>query len=358
MGAVRIAAVVLALATSLLAAPLAAARAQQAPPVPAAPIPTDLVGNHVAPADQSDQIFNRHGLRVIYQLLYRRPLLIVSWRADDAASLDRAVPAALALKERYGDDLVLLCVERSGRSLADMLRVVCARRWLCADALWTCELPAGLEVMPSPSFVLTSMWQIGVLTGDLVADRPALEEACAKVVGERRLGTDDLPDEAHAAWKAFAEGHWTAALKIGRAADKRRARGLPGDAEAAEVLAKQARILDDALMNELQIATEMMHSGAAAEALRRAELDWKEVEDLPDDDPLRRTTESMLDNLHHETLFAEIDASEALAKLQDKLCRNGPGAPLAASFRKLVKEHPGTKAAERALVYAAMIGGG
>lgn len=345
----------LALAASLLAAPPARTCAQAAPP---APIPTDLVGNRVAPADQSDQIFNHHGLRAMYQLVYRRPLLVVSWRADDAASLDRAVPAALALKERYGDDLALLCVERSGRSLADMLRVVCARRWLCADALWTCELPDGLAVMPSPSFVLTSMWQIGVLTGDLVADRQALESACAKVVGERRLGEDDLPDEAHTAWKNVAEGHWTAALKLGRAADKRRARGQPGDAEAADALAKQAGILDDALMNELQIATGMMRSGAAVEALRRAELYEKEVEDLPDDDPLRRTTESMLNSLHHETMFAELEASEALAKLQDKLCRNGPGASLAASFRKLVKDHPGTKAAERALVYAAMLGEG
>lgn len=356
MGARRIAAVALALATSLLAAPPSAARAQQAQAAPPAPIPTDLVGNRVAPADQSDQIFNRHGLRAIYQLIYRRPLLVVSWRADDEASLDRAVPAALALKERYGDDLVLLCVERSGRSFADMLHFVGQRRWLCADALWTCELPAGLEAMPSPSFVLTSMWQIAVLTGDPVADRDALAAAIGVVVGQRRLGEDDLPDEAHTAWKAFAEGHWTAALKLGPTADKRRARGQPGDAEAADAIAKQAGFLDDALMNELQIATEMMRSGAAAEALRRAERFWKEVEDLPDDDPLRRTTESMLDSLHHETLFAEIEASEALEKLQDKLCRNGPGKPLGSSFRKLVKEHAGTQAAALALVYAMMLG--
>ena len=330
-----------------------AAGAQDAPP---APVPTDLVGQHVAPADQSDRVFNRHGLKAISQLVYRRPLLVVSWRADDPASLDRAVPAALALAERYRDDLALLCVERSGLSFEDMLHVVCSRRWLCADALWTCELPAGLEVMPSASFVLTSMWQVGVLTGDLVADRAALEAACAKVVGERRLGEDGLPEEAHAAWKAFTEGHWTAALQLGRAADKRRGRGQPGDAEAAEALAKQAGLIDDALMNELQIATEMVHSGAAAEALRRAALDWEQVKDLPDDDPLRRTTASLLESLHHDTLLAELEASEALAKLQDKLCRNGPGMALGLSFRKLVADHPGTVAAKRALVYAAMIG--
>jgi len=344
----RLVAVVLALATAVSAAP-----SQEAPP---APIPKDLVGSYVAPADQSDQVFSRHGVRATYQLVYRKPLLVVSWRADDPASLERAVPAALELAQRHPDDLVPLFVERSGRSFDDMLRVVCRQRWLCADALWTCELPAGLEVMPAPSFVLTSMGQIGVLTGDLVADRAPLEAAVDVVVRQRRLGEDDLPDEAHTAWKACAEGHWIAALKLHGAAEKRRARGQPGDAEAADVLDRQVRFLDDVLMNELQIAEAMTRSGSGAEGRRRAEVFWKEVKDLPADDRLRRTTESLIDSVHHETLSAELEASEALEKLQDKLCRAGPSGSLAASFRKLAKEHAGTKAGERALVYAAMIG--
>jgi hypothetical protein len=339
---------VLALTTAL-----PAARSQAAPP---APIPKDLVGSFVAPPDQSDLVFNRHGLRAIYQLVHRKPLLVVSWRADDPASLERAVPAALELAQRYPDDLMPLFVERSGRSFDDMLRVACRQRWLCSDALWTCEQPAGLEVMPAPSFVLTSIWHRGVLTGDLVADRAALEAAVEVVVRQRRLGEDDLPDEAHAAWKACAEGQWIAALKLRGAAEKRRARGQPGDAEAADVLDEQLRLLDDVLMNELQIAEGMTRSGSGVEGRRRAETIWKEVKDLPADHRLRRTTDSLIQSVHHETLSAELDASEALAKLQDKLCRAGPSGSLAASFRKLAKEHTGTGAAERALVYAAMMG--
>ena len=341
----------------MLLALATAARAQGAPTQPAA-IPTDLIGNFVSPPDRSDQVFNRHGLQAIYQLVYRRPLLVVSWRADDPASLERAVPAALELKERFGDDLALLCVERSGRPFADMLRVVCARRWLCPDALWTCEVPAGLEVMPSPSFVLTSLEHRGVLVGDLVADREKLEAAIGEVVEERRLGAADLPEEARAAWKACAEGKWPAALKLRRAAEKRRARGQPGDAQAADVLDKQAALVDDVLMNEVQIAEGMTHSGAAVEGRLHADAYWKLVKDLPPEDRLRRTVESLYDSVHHETLLAELEASEALEVLQDKLCRNGPSASLAASLRKLAKEHAGTKGAERALAYAAMIGEG
>jgi len=349
MAAGRIAALVLASATSALAA-----RAQDAP---RAPIPKDLVGNYVAPAEQSDQVFNRHGLRAIYQLIHRRPLLVVSWRADDPASLEHGVPAALELAQQH-PDLVPVFVERSGRGFEEMLRVVCRQRWLCSDALWTCELPAGFGVMPAPSFVLTSMGHMGVLTGDLVADRAELEAAIGVVVGQRRLGEDDLPDEARAAWKACAEGNWKAALELRRAAGKRRARGQPGDAEAAEVLDEQLKILDDVLMNEIQIAEAMTRSGSGAEGRRRAEGFRKQVKDLPADHRLKVTTESLLESIRHETLFAEIEASEELETLQDKLCRGGPSAALANSFRKLAKEHAGTKAAERALVYAKLVEGG
>ena len=63
-------------------------------------------------------------MRAIYQLVYRTPLLVVSWRADDPASLERAVPAALELGQRHPDDLVPVFVERSGRGFDEMLRVV------------------------------------------------------------------------------------------------------------------------------------------------------------------------------------------------------------------------------------------
>ena len=349
MAAGRIAAVVVAAATFVPAV--------WSQSTPRAPIPKDLIGSYVAPADQSDQVFNRHGLRAIYQVVHRRPLLVVSWRADDPASLD-AVPAALALAQRHPDDLVPVFVERSGRGFEEMLRVACRQRWLCSDALWTCELPTGFGVMPAASFVLTSVGHMGVLTGDLVADRAELEAAIAVVVGQRRLGEDDLPDEARAAWKACAEGNWKAALELRRAAEKRRARGQPGDAEAADVLDRQLKLLDDALMNEIQVAEAMTRSGSGAEGRRRAEGYRKKVKDLPADHRLRVTTETLIESIRHDTLFAELEASEELETLQDKLCRGGPSAALANSFRKLAKEHAGTKAAERALVYETLVEGG
>ena len=135
------------------AAPLLSASTQDAP----TPIPQDLVGSYVAPADQSDQVFTRHGLRAIFPVVHRKPLLVVAWRTDDPDSLESAVPAAPERAQQFAGDLVPLFVERSGRGIEEMLRVVCRRRWLCPDALWTCEPPTGFGVMPSPSFVLTSM---------------------------------------------------------------------------------------------------------------------------------------------------------------------------------------------------------
>jgi hypothetical protein len=199
------------------------------------------------------------------------------------------------------------------------------------------------------------MWQIAVLTGDLVADREDLERAIAVVVGQRQHGEDDLPAEARMAWTAAADGQWIKALQIDGAAAKRRARGQPGDAEVAAVLDTQAQFLDDVLQNEVQITIEMERSGAAAEARDRAEAYWKVVKELPEDSLLRHSVEGIIENVRHETLFAEIEASEELAKLQDRLCRTGPGGSMVRAFRKLAKTHAGTKAAERALLYAALV---
>jgi hypothetical protein len=340
-------------ALTCLPAP-APAPAPQPAPQPAPPTPlaarADVLGELVEFPRIAHAVYNRFGFKTL--LAHRQPLLVISWRADDEVCSKQVVPAALQLQEQYGEDLVVLFIERSGLSQLDMLRFVAGRRWLCGDAMWTCEPLPHTDTGSTPSFVVTTVWHVAVLAGHPVTERADVEKAVELMVSERRHGKAGLPPEATKAWTALHEGQLLRALELGQAAVKRRARGEPGDAEAADVLDEQVRYLASDLSWSMTLTSEMVTAGAAAEALPLSESYAERLNDLGSEHPLRRQADSNRESLHHESTAGERKASEALLALKTTLCRKGPGAALEQAFRRLAKEHAGTHAAERALALA------
>jgi hypothetical protein len=314
---------------AFLALVLAAGAAGQDAPAPApAPLPK------IELPSQSLGTFNRFGLHSVYMLFQRRPVLVVSWRADEAAS-NEVVPAMLALAQREGDDLALLFVERSRLPYADMLRFVARKHWLCGSACWTCEVPPGTELQATPAFVLTSVGHEVVLAGDPLAQAGALAAAADRAVEERRSGTADMPAELHAALGALYEGQFGQAVTLAGPLDQAR-----------------RQVIQDELDLQQQLANEMLASGYALEAQTRLTAMLKSLEKLPEDDPRRLAAKNALAVFDCGDWNKDLKAGPTLAKLQEQLCTRGPGAPLAQLLRGLAKANDGAPLGKRALALA------
>ena len=317
-------------AACLALALVAGAAGQDSPAATPAPAPLPKIEL----PSQSLGTFNRFGLHSVYMLFQRRPVLVVSWRADEAAS-NEVVPAMLALAQREGDDLALLFVERSRLPYADMLRFVARKHWLCGSACWTCEVPPGTELQGTPSFVLTSVGHEVVLAGDPLAQAGALAAAADRAVEERRSGTADMPAELRAALGALHEGQFGQALTL-----------------AAPLDVAQRQMIAEELDLQLQGANEMLACGYALETQTRLSATVKSLGNLPEDDPRLKSAKDALAVFDCGDWNKDLKAGPTLAKMQDQLCTRGPSGSLAQLLRGLAKANDGTALARRALALA------
>ena len=294
--------------------------------------------------------FQRDGLKPYYFVVHR-PALLVFWRADDADTMERIVPAMVALAESKEDELAVLFVERSQMPYTEMLRAVAIHRWLGSPALWTSDAPAGAEQLDAPCFVLLGRDQRPVLTGHPLTDQQKLDVAIRDAFEECRFGPADLPAEARAARQALQEGRYAKAFGLPAAADRARARG---DAAEADVLEAQARWIEDDIQLRFDSLHGMLFRGTSAAALPRLQALSKALEALPNDNRLREVVTSSLAAWDCGEALVEVQASAKLMKLQGALYAKGPSDSLAASLRKFAAAEPGTHAAERATFLASI----
>jgi hypothetical protein len=317
-----------------------------------APAGDEILGRKVELPDQSGAFFQREGQQLLGALTYHRPLLLVFWRAADAASREKAVPLALQLQAEYPDDLVVVFLERSGLSQRDMLRVACRERWLDTPALWSCAAIPGIEPETQPTCVLTSPARLAVQATDPVADAAALHAELKWVVEQRLAGTPDLPPAARAAWKALREGRLRDALSLQDTALALADRGRPGDTALVQALSEQAGVIQGTLSTRIQLVENLLMSGYAAARLPRAMALVDQLEDLPDRHPLRQSAAVALENARSGGEGDERQASEDLIELQSRLFHNGPAEALSLELSRLASKYPQTYAAGRAAFLA------
>jgi hypothetical protein len=309
---------------------VAAARAQSPAPASPAKPPTKI-----ELPSQSLGTFNRFGAHSLYLLLWRRPVLVVSWRADEPASVSQVVPAMLALAQREGEDLAVLFVERSRLDFKGMLHFVAGQHWLCGSALWTCEVPPGTELQGTPSFVLTSPEQDVVLAGDPLADQAALTALADKLVEERRSGTADTPASMRDALRALHEGQLAKAVTLAAGLDE-----------------AQRHVIRDDIDQQLLLVNELISTGYALEAQTRAAAMVKALAGVPKDEALLKSATAALQTFDCGDWNKDLKAGPTLAKMQEQLCTRGPSATLAQLLRGLAKANDGTPLGKRALALA------
>lgn len=270
-----------------------------------------------------------------------RPVLVEFWSMTSPACVASAVPAALRLQEKFGDDLTVLFVECSGKKTksADTVAFALREGWLGGRALWTKEVPFYPDKMEFPRFGLLNSQGELILQGE--ADR--LGSQIEKEV-ERDLklgGPKDLHPKVSKLWREMAKGNHAKAFDAAVAlAEKENDKEI---VQGALWLLESGRAQ---LENDLRRVRWMIDNGYPLEAdalvqrLARS-VKGREAAYLPS---LGDVTEA----LASESLKNERAAAKALRKLESKLFKDGPGVKIARSLTRFAQKHAGTRSAARA----------
>jgi hypothetical protein len=250
------------------------------------------------------------------------------------------VPASLELQREYGSDLQVLFVECQGADLATAEAFAWRQKWMGTAAMWTTERPLDPEGNGLPAFALLDTEGNVLLKGNPLDMKKKIEEAIALQVEKAKSPPAGTPAKLAKAWGTFVKGNVAAALaecdKLG-AADA-------GLAETAQALRAQMVARTEA---RIARATWLGENGYPGEGREQLLALGKAVDGCAElvDAVARPLAKLALT----PALQAEIDATKALASLQQKMAKDKPfDDGNLKSLEKLAEKHAGTKAADRA----------
>jgi tetratricopeptide (TPR) repeat protein len=256
------------------------------------------------------------------------------------------VPTAIKLQAEYSDILQVIFVESQGAKPADGERFVLDQKWLGTQAMWTTEPPFSTGGNGLPSCALLSADGTVLLAGSNYAIGGKLEDELEAFAKARKKFPKDLPKDLKKAWTYALKGKLADAVAE---LDELEAEG--GEAATAAVTYR-AR-LKEGVESRFTAITWMLENGFPLEATAAVEQLAAEVEDHADWSD--RCSELVL-RLESEAMEPELEAAEALAKLESKLFEEGRDEKLAKKLLKLAESHSGTKVAERARHWADLAG--
>jgi hypothetical protein len=250
------------------------------------------------------------------------------------------VPASIKLQQEYGDARQVLFVEVQGASPEQSEAFAWRQKWMGTRAMWTTERPLEVAGNGIPKFALLDTEGKVLLDGNPLEKKKKIEEAIAEQVKKSTSAPAGTPDKLAKTWTRFAKGEVAAALAE---CDK-----LGADASLAEP-AKTLRA-EMVARTEAKIARGqwLVANGYVAEASDLFASLAKAVKGSAD---LEAKVSTELAHLQapDKTLAAEVEASKALASLQQKMIKDKAFEDAnVKALQKLAEKHAGTKAAERA----------
>ena len=253
------------------------------------------------------------------------------------------MPAAIKLKEEYGDALEVLFVESQNTSEVDTARFILEHRWMGAKTKWTNEHPFTTGSRGLPNFVvLSSTGEVlakgsGVLTSrdkDLIAD----EIKAAKALP----ATFDKAFKK--AWSDFHKG------KIASAIEKAREVGIKHE-ELVEQAMTIVADFESRVQSRFDSIRWSMENGHALEAQSKLEGLMKELKDA---EKLLASAQEIERSFESDAMKLELEADAALSRALEKLFEDGRDDKLFEKVDKLADKYDGTKASVRARRIVAM----
>jgi hypothetical protein len=250
------------------------------------------------------------------------------------------VPASIKLQQEYGDDLQVLFVEVQGADQETAEAFAWRQKWMGTRAMWTTERPLEVPGEGIPKFALLDTEGKLLLNGNPLDMKKKIEEAIADQVKKGKTAPTGTPGALAKTWARFVKGDVTGALaecdKLGTdAALAEAARALK-----AEMVARTER--------KIERGQWLASNGYVGEA---SELFAGLGKSVKGSSELEGKVASELTHLQtpDKALAGEVEASKALAALQQKMIKDKPFEDgNVKALQKLAETHVGTKAAERA----------
>ncbi len=250
------------------------------------------------------------------------------------------MPASIELQREYGDDLQVLFVECQGADLETSEAFAWRQKWMGTQAMWTVERPMDPKGSGLPAFALLDVEGNVLLEGNPLEQKKAIEEAIAEQVKKATAAPAGTPPQLAKAWARFAKGDVAAALAE---CDK-----LGTDV----MLNEPAKVLRATMVERTQARIArgrwMLANGYLVEASAHfADL----AKDVKGATELETEVAGELVRLQKPDapLAAELEASKALASLQQKMAKDKAfDDGNVKALQKLSEKHAGTKAAARA----------
>lgn len=255
------------------------------------------------------------------------------------------MPAAVKLKEEYGEDLTVVFVERQGSGLPSSLKMAAKAGWLQVDAVWTSGSFFDSGSRGLPSFILLDAEGNVTMKGSSNSMKSKMEDEIERLVKESKASPKGRPKSVSKIYADLDKGRYakanSAAFKL---MEKETAKGAPTEA----VMTAVADIAM-AVSQEMVRCTWLLHNGypSAAKDL------WSELKKgVKGDESLTLITDSLAEKFEGDELKAELSLEKALKKLEAPALEGEADGKLRKKLKEFADEHIGTGVGIRARILA------
>lgn len=255
------------------------------------------------------------------------------------------MPAAVKLQKEYGEDIQVLFVHSQKGTEQEVVRRQLERKWLGNRAMWTNEYPFNTGSGGLPNFALLDAEGKVVMKGISTRLMKPMEDKIAELVKAGKDAPEDLPKPVAKAYVDLRKGEYTKALAV---LDKQIEKPSGGKVEIAEAATKvRGELLKraEAHLGRIRWMAENGYAEEAADSLKDFVKVAKGVEAVQDG------IATLSEDLKSAEMKAELNASNALAKLEKKMFEDPKGKHRRA-IEKFLEKHGETSVAKRASFWA------
>lgn len=262
------------------------------------------------------------------------------------------MPAALKLKEEYGDDLQIIFAESQNSGYEKSVGFALKTGWLEHDVIWSSDYIFSTGGRGLPSFALLDANGTVVLKGSSSSLKGKMEEEIERMVKEAGAGPADAPKSVGKIYAELGKGGYAKAMT---AANKLKAK--PGSKDAAMVLAATEAsmiAITASLDGELARADWLLNNGYPIRAQGLVKGLVKGVKGNAD---MTTKLEPYLTKFDGDDMKAQLSAAKDLAKLESKMYADKNGEKVADKLVKLANENASNPIGKRASALAKVAGG-
>jgi hypothetical protein len=253
------------------------------------------------------------------------------------------VPAALKLKEEYGDDLQVIFVESQATGYEPSIRFALKRGWLEHDVVWTSDYVFNTGSGGLPNFALLDGSGNLILKGFSTSYKSQIEDEIARMVKNSKGSPEGTPKSLGKAYKELNKGNFA---KAQEAAAKVKAK--PGSKDTDSVVAAAEATLaavDTRFKGQVASCTWLLDNGYPVEAREMAKNLAKGAKG---DEAMEASLTSLNERLASDSMKEDLSAAKDFAKLYDQLLKDGASAKMKKKFETFAADHSGSPVGKRA----------